>query len=470
MGITKNKQSEETIQKMVERAYPGLSVESCTELTEGCCNVAYVVKLSNGEEKILKISAADKSGYMSNEINMMDAEVAAMKLTGGVISAKVPQVDYYDFSRELCSGSYFFMEKLAGKNFFFHLQDYSEEEKAIVNFRIGQLVKEIAEIKGEKFGLLGDVGRRFATQYDFYKYMLCNVIGDAERRNIFFFVNRERLLQMLKQDRMFFEEVTVPSLVHYDLWEGNVFADGTQVTGLIDWERALWGDPLMEDRFRRHTRNESFLKGFGLEKISERQMRRILWYDILLYLTMMTEGEYRQYEDDGQYRWIAPFFKASLEELLGEKIKYCTLCYIEKDDHYLMLYRNKKENDPNEGKWIGVGGKLEDGETPDRCVVREAKEETGLTLTDYTYHGVVHFQSDKWMDEEMYLYTAIGFEGDVDFDCCEGELKWIPKKDVMSLNLWEGDRVFLQYLLEGKTGMDLTLRYVGEELVEVRSK
>ncbi len=153
---------------------------------------------------------------------------------------------------------------------------------------------------------------------------------------------------------------------------------------------------------------------------------------------------------------------------MAETVKLCTLCYVEKDDHYLMLYRNKKENDPNEGKWIGVGGKLEPGETPDRCVEREVLEETGLTLTEYTYHGVVHFRSDKWCDEEMYLYTATGFEGDVDFNCKEGALKWIPKSQVMDLNLWEGDKIFLQYLLEGKRDIDLTLVYRGEELVEVR--
>ncbi|MBQ8821961.1 MAG: NUDIX domain-containing protein [Lachnospiraceae bacterium] len=470
MGITKNKQSLQTIQKMVERAYTGLTMDGCIELTEGLCNVAYVVRLSNGEEKILKISAADSSGYMSNEINMMDAEVAAMKLTNGVISTKVPQVDYYDATREICSGSYFFMEKLEGENFFKNIGAYSEEEKATVNFQVGSLVKQIAEIKGQQFGLLGDVEHQFDTQYGLFRYMLCNAIGDAERRNVFFFLNGEKLLEMLEKDRGIFAEVETPSLVHYDLWEGNVFVKGTQVIGFIDWERALWGDVLMEDRFRRHTRNEGFLKGFGIEKLSEKQMRRILWYDILLYLIMMAEGEYRGYEDDGQYRWVAPLFRASLEELVGEPVKYCTLCYIEKDDHYLMLYRNKKENDPNEGKWIGVGGKLEAGETPDKCVVREALEETGLTLTDYTYHGVVHFQSDKWMDEEMYLYTATGFEGSVDFECSEGELKWVPKEEVMNLSLWEGDKIFLKYLLEGKTDIDLTLVYKGADLVEVRSK
>ena len=470
MGITKNKQSEENICNMVARAYPGLTMTECKELTEGLCNVAYAITLSNGEKKILKISAADKSGYMSNEINMMDAETTAMEMLKGKIATGIAGVDYYDKTRELCSGDYFFMELLEGENYFNIMNDYSEAQRAQVSIQIGQLVKQIADIKGEQFGLLGDAEHCFGNQYDFFRYLLSNVISDAERKKVFFYLKEKKLLEMLEKDKAVFAEVEIPSLVHYDLWEGNIFVKDAEVKGFIDWERALWGDPLMEDRFRRHARNEEFLKGFGLEQLSESQLRRIYWYDLLLYLTMMTEGEYRQYEDDGQYRWVAPLFRASLEELMGEKVEYCTLCYVEKDGHYLMLYRNKKGNDPNEGKWIGVGGKLEPGETPDKCVVREAQEETGLILTDYTYHGVVHFQSDKWCDEEMYLYTANGFEGDVNFDCDEGALKWIPKEQVMVLSLWEGDKIFLKYLLEGKTDIDLTLVYKGEELVEVRNK
>ncbi|MBQ7918787.1 MAG: NUDIX domain-containing protein [Lachnospiraceae bacterium] len=470
MGITKNKQSEETIRRMAERAYPGLTMMECKELTEGLCNVAYAITLSDGEKKILKIGAGDKSGYMSNEINMMDAETCAMKMLKGKIATGVPAVDYYDITREVCSGSYFFMEMLEGDNYFFNQKEYTEAQRRDINMQIGQLVKQIADTKGEKFGLLGDTEHRFDGQYDLLRYMLCNAISDAERKNVFFFLKGEKLLEMLEKDKEIFSVVEVPSMVHYDLWEGNIFVKGSNVVGFIDWERALWGDPLMEDRFRRHTRNEDFLSGFGIEELSENQLRRIYWYDILLYLIMMAEGEYRMYEDDGQYRWVAPLFRESLEALMGDKVKYCTLCYIEKDENYLMLYRNKKENDPNEGKWIGVGGKLEDGETPDRCVVREVQEETCLVLTDYTYHGVVHFQSDKWCDEEMYLYTATGFTGEVDFDCSEGMLKWIPKKDIMELSLWEGDRIFLQYLLEGKKDIDLTLVYQGAELVEVRSK
>lgn len=149
------------------------------------------------------------------------------------------------------------------------------------------------------------------------------------------------------------------------------------------------------------------------------------------------------------------------------EMKVTTLCYIEKDDQYLMLYRGKKENDCNQGKWIGVGGKFESGESPEECLLREVKEETGLTLTSYRFRGLITFVSDKWEDELMCLFTADGFEGEL-IACQEGTLEWIDKKEVLNLNLWEGDKVFLDKLLNAEEFFSLKLRYEGEKLVEVK--
>lgn len=146
-------------------------------------------------------------------------------------------------------------------------------------------------------------------------------------------------------------------------------------------------------------------------------------------------------------------------------MKLTTLCYIEKDDKYLMLHRVKKENDENHDKWIGVGGKFEDGESPEECLLREVKEETGLTLTAYRFRGIVSFLSDKWENEYMHLFTATGFEGELS-DCDEGELLWVPKTELGSLRLWEGDKIFFK-LLDEETGFfSLKLSYKGDELVE----
>ena len=141
-----------------------------------------------------------------------------------------------------------------------------------------------------------------------------------------------------------------------------------------------------------------------------------------------------------------------------------SLCYIEKDEKYLMLHRTKKEKDVNAGKWIGVGGKLEEGETLSQCLVREIKEETGLTAKAYQFHGIVvfHFNDDEPL--YMYLYTCDSFSGELQ-DCPEGELRWIPKKDLLQLNLWEGDKIFLDLLEKNSPLFYLSLYYENDNLI-----
>ncbi len=144
-----------------------------------------------------------------------------------------------------------------------------------------------------------------------------------------------------------------------------------------------------------------------------------------------------------------------------------TLCYIEKDDCYLMLHRVKKAVDINKDKWIGIGGHLEEGESPEECLVRETREETGLELTDYSLRGVITFVTDSYPTEYMFLYTAAGFSGTL-LSCDEGDLEWVPIKDVEKLPIWEGDKVFFRLLREQEEFFSLKLRYEGEKLVETK--
>jgi YfiH family protein len=143
-----------------------------------------------------------------------------------------------------------------------------------------------------------------------------------------------------------------------------------------------------------------------------------------------------------------------------------TLCYIKNENNeYLLLHRISKKNDLNEGKWIGVGGKFEEGETADECVVREVYEETGLTLTKFHLHGVVKFISDTWDDEDMYLYSATGFTGTLKTSCEEGELAWVSADKVLKLPTWEGDRYFIEPLINGQDRIDMLVEYKGDRLV-----
>lgn len=141
-----------------------------------------------------------------------------------------------------------------------------------------------------------------------------------------------------------------------------------------------------------------------------------------------------------------------------------TLIYIERGDEYLMLHRTKKENDLNHDKWIGVGGKFEPGEAPEDCMLRETYEETGLTLTRWRYRGIVTFISDLYETEYMHLFTADQWTGHIK-TCDEGELAWIKKDKLLSLKLWEGDKIFLRLLDSDAPFFSLKLQYGGDTLV-----
>ena len=142
-----------------------------------------------------------------------------------------------------------------------------------------------------------------------------------------------------------------------------------------------------------------------------------------------------------------------------------TLCYLQDGNRYLMLHRTKKKKDDNADKWIGIGGKFEDGESPEDCVLREVREETGLNLLQYRYRGIITFVNDRYPTEYMHLFTATEWEG-VPCECDEGELAWIDKQELLRLPMWEGDRFFLQLLDTDHPFFSLKLVYSGERLLD----
>ena len=143
---------------------------------------------------------------------------------------------------------------------------------------------------------------------------------------------------------------------------------------------------------------------------------------------------------------------------------YTTLCYLERDGQYLMLHRVKKKNDVNHDKWIGIGGKFEPGESPEDCVLREVREETGLTLTDFQYRAIITFVQNETDTEYMHLFRATGWTGEMRTDCEEGELAWIRKEDLLALPIWEGDKIFLRLMDTDRPFFSLKLNYTGDVL------
>lgn len=142
-----------------------------------------------------------------------------------------------------------------------------------------------------------------------------------------------------------------------------------------------------------------------------------------------------------------------------------TLCYLEQSGCYLMLHRTKKEKDINKDKWIGIGGHLEEGESPEECLVREMREETGVTPVSPKLRGIITFVSDRYGTEYMFLYSAEAYQGELSSDCPEGDLQWVEKDRISSLPLWEGDKIFLRLMSENHPFFSLKLSYQVDNLV-----
>lgn len=146
-----------------------------------------------------------------------------------------------------------------------------------------------------------------------------------------------------------------------------------------------------------------------------------------------------------------------------------TLCYIEKDNQYLMLHRTKKKNDINKNKWIGIGGKFEEKESPEECIVREVKEETGLQLNSYQLRCIVTYISTNWETEYMYVFTSDDFEGNI-IECNEGDLQWVNKDEVTKLNTWEGDKIFIEKMQKDSNFFTVKFEYDGDTLLRYELK
>ena len=310
---SKNTQTSEKINEMALKAFPKKIITAYEEISDGNCNAIYKITFTDKSKVILKIASADENFFMKNEANLMETEVEALKLVENKLSVKTPKLIYYDDSCTICSGKYLFMEYLEGSTYEKLSPELSKYTKETLDYKCGKLVKEIAEITGPKFGFLAPSAKKFDTLFDFVKYLLENTVSDAQAKNIDFSISGENLLELLEKDQRCFDVLDLePTLVHFDMWQGNLLVQEEAITGIIDWERAIFGDPLMEDRFRLQKYTLPFFEGYRQSQFNFKETRRLVWYDIILYLSMMTEGAFRNYEDNSCYEFAAPLFKQAL--------------------------------------------------------------------------------------------------------------------------------------------------------------
>ena len=322
-SLTKNRQSRETVQKIAEKFFPDDRMAEYEELTEGYFNVAYEITLLSGRSVILKVAPSDEVPVMSYEKNIMFAETESMKMAAANPDIPVPLVYGYDDSRSICPSPYFLMEKLRGNSLYSIRENLPEENINAIKKETGEVNRRINEIICPRFGLPGQQECQGEEWFPVFRRMMEMGIEDAEARAVDLKVSAGEILECLEKDRRFFEEVKTPCLVHWDIWAGNIFTDGICVTGIIDWERSLWGDPLLEVGFRTFDVDICFRKGYGKERLTESEERRALWYDVYMAVLQALECEYMHYDTMEMYERGV--------RLLGEQMKRMRLLQGQQD-------------------------------------------------------------------------------------------------------------------------------------------
>lgn len=301
---TKNRKTRDQIARMVARSLNGATLASgehaIIELKDGWFNAAYNVQLSDGREVILKIAPPQAAEVMTYEKNIMDTEVASMRLVSQNSAIPVPAIYYFDTVRDLCDSDYFFMEKLTGDNYDHVKKDLPTAVQAQIDRSIGTIIREINGFTGTYFGYDGNTALRAATWKDAFIKIVDSVLEDGLRKNADFGLDADVIRAAVMKHAPSLEAVTTPRLVHWDAWNPNFFVKDGKVTGILDFERALWADPLMEAQFRELAFSgvSESLQGYGKTTFTHEEDERCHLYTLHLALVMKTECYYRNYDTD----------------------------------------------------------------------------------------------------------------------------------------------------------------------------
>ena len=316
-SATKNKKTRENVYRMLQKAF-GKDITYndflVKELTEGYFNVAYEVLLVD-KEMILKIAPPASSKVMSYEKDMMRAEVNALRLMEEHTKVPVPKVIFYDDTHTVCDADYFFMEKILGESFYkLKRNGMPQEEQEAILYEIGYYNEIMNQITGTSFGYIGQQDKQGSNWKETFCRMLEGVLTDGESIKISIGIDYGEVRTLINKASFCLDQVKTPNFVHWDLWDGNVFVKDGKISGIIDFERAIWGDPLMEYYFRSHSYNENFIKGYGSDLRKEAPIRALL-YDMYLYLIMVIETKYRNYPEDWQYHFATKELAIAIDKL-----------------------------------------------------------------------------------------------------------------------------------------------------------
>ena len=319
-SITKRKLSDTQINLLVYAGFGDKTeVSVIKELTDGYFNNSYMIEFSNSEKVVLKVAPQDALQVLTYEKNLMHTEVTVLKELSK-IGIPVPKILFYDDTRLLIDGEYFFMTFLPGVPMN-HLKDkIPPKQYENISQRLGQYAREISKVTSSYFGFIGDKERQFQSWYSCYKRMIMDLIDDANHIQLPLPFSKKEALDLINRYKTELDSVLNPALVHKDLWEGNIFLDENsfEITGIIDCERALYAEPLMESVCGFLDENEKFMSHFYGIKLDRHEQTRIRLYKFYLYLLMFVEVPYRQYDDEGFKKWVGNRLENIVSELINQ--------------------------------------------------------------------------------------------------------------------------------------------------------
>jgi len=317
---TKNKQSREAIGRMAKHAL-GADLSSSGnviyEMKEGWFNATYGVTLADGREVVLKIAPPPGAEIMQYERAIMATEVATMRMVRANPAIPVPEIYAFDNTRTLCDAPYFFMQKLEGENLEHVKDSLPAATLADIRAQIGAIMRGINTISGSDFGYPGNPDLRTGNWREAFTRIVGSVFEDGETRNVDYGYSAAALHEVLQRHGSVLDEVRSPSLVHWDAWDLNFFVVDGKITGLLDFERALWGDPLMEAQFRPYfgASGADILRGYGKVCFTPNEEIRRLLYTWHLGLVMVTECAYRNYDTDDVFNKGRAILASTMKQL-----------------------------------------------------------------------------------------------------------------------------------------------------------
>jgi aminoglycoside phosphotransferase (APT) family kinase protein len=296
------------------------TIRGYTELTDGMANAAYLIELADGLKTVLKVAPPDAVKMLRYEKNIMQAEVDVLRLVRAQTEVPVPEVFAHDTSRRLIDNDYYLMSFVPGVSLFKMRPSLAPEAQHAIDFRTGQYLRQINAISGPAFGYFAQPEYHRATWREAFDTMLTHILQDGRDANIELPLPYDEIHARLAAHYACLDEIATPALVHWDLWDGNIFIDPEThtITGILDCERALWGDPLMEVNFGAFGLNPALVEGYGLDLLATpaAQTRRAL-YNAYLWLIMIIECTYRQYDNHDQENWVRPKLVEEMARLEG---------------------------------------------------------------------------------------------------------------------------------------------------------